>query len=90
MLEKGSYFGELAILNNCMRTATVRSNNYCTFAKIPMAMFLKCGSKFLKKVRQNSLKYKDKLKLFKIQLLKQVEFFETYETENYDLFYEQI
>lgn len=51
-------------------------------------MFLKCGSKFLKKVQLASLKYKDKLKLFKIQLLRQVEFFETYETENYDLFYE--
>lgn len=50
VLEKGDYFGELAILNNCLRTATVRSNNYCTFAKIPKSVFLKCGCKFLKKI----------------------------------------
>ena len=89
-LEKGDYFGELALLNNCKRTANIKSNNYCTFAKIPKAMFLKCGHRFINKVQLASLKYKDKLKEFKIQLLRQIEFFETYETENNELFFEKI
>ena len=46
-------------------------------------MFLKCGQKFIKKIQLASLKYKDKLKEFKIQLLKQIEYFETYESENF-------
>ena len=31
-LEKGDFFGELGILNNCKRTATIVTANYSNFA----------------------------------------------------------
>lgn len=41
-------------------------------------------------MKKNTINYNDKLKQFKIKLLRQVEYFETYETENNPMFYEEI
>ena len=60
-LSKGFYFGELAILNECERTATVRSTNYCTFAKIEKEVFKTTCTKFIDNIRNQTLKYEDKL-----------------------------
>ena len=35
----GNYFGEVALLFNCLRTATVRANNYCTIAELSKENF---------------------------------------------------
>jgi CRP-like cAMP-binding protein len=31
----GDHFGEISMIYNCPRTATVTSSNYCTFARLP-------------------------------------------------------
>ena len=46
-LNPGDSFGELGIIFNCKRTATVKTTNYCTFARINKEMFLKCKKSFL-------------------------------------------
>ena len=51
-LKKGDYFGELALINNCRRTATVTSADYCTFAKIDKEILLNVGDKFIKQLKQ--------------------------------------
>jgi len=40
LLEKDEYFGEIAILFDCKRTATIVSTNYCSFARISREHFL--------------------------------------------------
>lgn len=59
MLEKGDYFGEIAILFNCKRTATITSTNYCSFAKIKKEVFLGAENKFLKKLKLKTTEYRD-------------------------------
>lgn len=34
ILKPGSLFGEVSLIYNCKRTATVISKNYCTMAKL--------------------------------------------------------
>ena len=45
-LEKGSYFGEIALLTKMKRTATVRANEYCTFATLNRNDFQVCQQEF--------------------------------------------
>lgn len=33
-LNSGAHFGEISLIYNCTRTATVLANNYCTLAKL--------------------------------------------------------
>ena len=76
LLNKGTYFGEVGIIFDCPRTATVKAVNYCTFAKINSVVFSRLSCGFIKHMKLKTKKYKDKLKLLKIKLLKQVEYFE--------------
>ena len=39
LLNQGDYFGEVALIFDCKRTATVKSTNYCTFARIEKEIF---------------------------------------------------
>ena len=90
LLDKGEYFGELAILYGCKRTATVKTANYCTFAQIQADVFLKETQTFVKKIKDSSKNYNDKLRRFKIKLLKQIEYFETFETDKNLMFFDEI
>lgn len=46
-LNIGDSFGELGLIFNCKRTATVKTTNYCTFAKIEKKMFMNMKKQFL-------------------------------------------
>ena len=72
-VEQGQYFGELALLNFSVRTATVTSSNYCTMAKVDSKVFYKLCDSFpdvFFKMKNKSKDYSDPLKMFKIKLLK--------------------
>jgi len=38
-LEAGDYFGEIALMYNIKRTATINCMNYCTFASLNLDQF---------------------------------------------------
>jgi len=72
-LNQGEFFGEISIIRSTLRTATVKSNNYCTMASLSKAIFFDlCGifPEILIKMRNKSLDYYDVWKKFKILLLK--------------------
>ena len=45
-LYKGDYFGEIALFNNSVRTATVKSSNYCTMSSLNKTGFIEEVSVF--------------------------------------------
>ena len=71
-LLQGDYFGELALLTNTPRTATVKSSNYCTMACIDKPIFLdmcQCFQDIYIKLKEHALEYNDEWKQFKLKLL---------------------
>jgi CRP-like cAMP-binding protein len=46
-IKVGDYFGECSLLFDCPTTATVKSENYCLFAKISKQVFLNLGTNFI-------------------------------------------
>lgn len=74
----GAYFGEVALLKNCSRTATVKSKNYSTCASLDKAKFEKILDKysFLRKSMDAHIseKYQDRLRKFIKRSLKNVEY----------------
>jgi CRP-like cAMP-binding protein len=77
-LEVGSYFGEVALLKECSRTATVKSKNYSTCAALDSMNFGKLLSRysFLRKSMEIyiSNNYQDKWREFIKRSLRNVEF----------------
>ena len=78
-LIQGEYFGEIALLNSCQRTATVKSTNYCTMASVDKIIFYDLCNSFSDifiKMKQKAVStYHDPWKRFKIRLLNQIEYF---------------
>ena len=77
-------------MNNCKRTATIQTANYSNFAVFTGLLLKNLPAEFLVKMRQNQVKYKDEIKLFKIKLLKQIEYFDIEETSNNQIFFDEI
>lgn len=74
-LRKGEYFGEVGLIFGELRTATVRSTNYCTMATLARSCLLGLFYRFpgiYSEMREAALAYdkSDKWKEFKILLLK--------------------
>ena len=72
MLNVGDLFGEVALLNQCNRTATVKSTNYCTMAQISSdAFFNLCNSfpNIYNSMRKKVIEYKDPWKSMKKLIL---------------------
>ena len=59
MLNKGTYFGEVGIIFNCRRTATVKAINYCTFAKINSETFNRLTINLNRELKIKTKEYKD-------------------------------
>ena len=61
-LNQGEYFGELALLSQCQRTATVKSSNYCTLASVEKNVFYDLCDSFSDifiKMKQKAVEYQD-------------------------------
>ena len=78
LLRPGSYFGEVAILKSCLRTATVKSKNYSTWASISKDRFemLLKRYPFIRNSMEEKIKgkYKDNLRKFLFWALKSIEY----------------
>ena len=78
---QGEYFGEISILTKSLRTATVKSSNYCTMASLNKRIFYElCGifPEILIRMKQKALQYKDSWKRFKLLLLRQISYFKNH------------
>lgn len=80
-LKNGDYFGECSIYYGCPRTATITSTNYCTFAQIPKAKMLSMCKCFQQSIKDETEKYQDRLKLFKLKVMRQVPWFSRQDEE---------
>jgi CRP-like cAMP-binding protein len=67
ILRPGAMFGEVALLFNCKRTATVVSKNYCTMAKLAKKQFVDLYQKFPElyiDFKNRTKSYQDRWKLY--------------------------
>jgi len=46
VLGPGSHFGEISLLFDCKRTASIVATNYCTFAKLTKEKFEEVSNKY--------------------------------------------
>lgn len=76
----GSYFGEVALLKNCKRTASVVSRNYSTCAELQKDDFDKILSRFpyVQKIMEDHLRhtYNDRWRKFIHRALRNVDYFD--------------
>jgi CRP-like cAMP-binding protein len=64
-LHQGDYFGELGLLNGCLRSASVKSHNYSTLMRIGSDVFFEMIGQFpdiILKMKEHALKYDDSWK----------------------------
>ena len=82
---RGEYFGEISILTESLRTATVKSSNYCTLACLKQRIFFELCNNFpeiIMKMKLRSMEYKDPWKKFKLMVLQQIDYFNTVNHNN--------
>lgn len=86
-LTPGSYFGEIALITNQRRTATVQTKNYSNIGYIHKEAFTKILTIFpdlKRKMKQNMIQYQDKYKCWqKFQLLN-IPYLRDLEVETYE------
>jgi CRP-like cAMP-binding protein len=80
-LTKGHYFGEVALLKNCKRTATVKSKNYSTLAELHRAQFdqLLLTYPTIKESMEQfiAIEYSDKWMKFQKRALRNIDYLNT-------------
>lgn len=63
----GDHFGEVSLIYNCRRTATVTANNYCTLAKLSLQDFKNITNKYpilVSEMKEQIFAYDDDVKIF--------------------------
>lgn len=80
-LKVGSYFGEVSLLKECYRTATIKSKNYSTCASLEHEIFFKLIVRypFIKTAMENRIKqhYQDRWRKFVKRSLKNIDYLST-------------
>lgn len=79
ILKQGDHFGEISLIYNCRRTATVISRNYSTLGKISKDLVTQIQSDnpgFVKKLNSYVLEYNDPNKKFLTTALNKIDYFQ--------------
>mmetsp|Transcript_14030 Transcript_14030/g.26271 ORF Transcript_14030/g.26271 Transcript_14030/m.26271 type:complete len:855 (+) Transcript_14030:2623-5187(+) len=87
-LRPGQYFGELALLYNTARTATVRSAGYSTVGELDKVEFIKLMSDYpdaLQTMKASANDYKDPWKSFVTSALRRISYFKDLSEETINL-----
>lgn len=77
-LRVGDNFGEVSLLYNCRRTASVLSTKYATLGWLPISKYNELHIKFhgvIEKLKHQVFNYNDSLKLFKENRLREIPYF---------------
>lgn len=83
-LRVGDHFGEIALLYNCRRTATVISTKYATIGYLPLSRYKEVLFKFQEMgdmLQHQVYSYSDNLKQFKENRLREIPYFKNLEVE---------
>jgi CRP-like cAMP-binding protein len=77
-IKQGAYFGEVAIIKDCKRTATVKSKNFCTLVSLDEKLFQELMNRY-PDVREEMNKhiyadYKDKWKKFAKRVIANIDY----------------
>ena len=79
ILKEGALFGEVGLIANGRRTATITCLNYCTCAALSLVNFREMCRQFpetYNKLKEKRKKYKDKWKQFLRRLVLSIEYFQ--------------
>jgi CRP-like cAMP-binding protein len=85
VLKPGALFGEVALIAECPRTATIQCLNYCTFALLSVEGFkevCKMFPDFQTKIRLKRCEYKDTWKTFMFNIINTVYYFKNLSPES--------
>ncbi len=83
-LYPGDHFGEISLIYNCKRTATVVANNYCTLAKLPQKKYREAVLKypnFAEELKQQIFEYDDEIKIFLNTYMGKIDYLQNAERE---------
>ena len=75
LLEENDYFGEVSLIHDSVRTATVKTKNYCTLGMIALETLFELTSSypfFKETLMEKMFRYDDQLKIFLMTSLRNI------------------
>ena len=79
ILVEGDHFGEIGVIYNCLRTATIVSRNYNTLANLNKERFddlMNLLPQYLDLLKRHAYKYQEPLKLFVKKIISKIPYFD--------------